>query len=108
MKIKNYGFIIKAPGYSPKVHHNVIKNNTFRSEIICVSNVDEAINVAKRMISEDIQLIELCGGFGRDAANQIIAAVNSEVPIGFVGFEPGEDRKLKSLMAVGTPSDTHS
>lgn len=98
MKLNNYGFIVMAPDYNPSKQHTIMENEFFRTEVVGVSSVEEAINVSRKLISEGIQLIELCGGFGDEMANEVISALDSEVPIGFVGFSIKENDKLKKLM----------
>lgn len=101
MSLTNYGFIILAPEYSSHKQHAVLENEHFRSEIVGVNSVEEAIDVSEDLISQGVQLIELCGGFGEEKANQVIDALQSETPIGFVGFSVKENEKLAAVMGNG-------
>lgn len=53
-----------------------------------VSEASEGIDVAKSMVIEGVQLIELCGGFGPIWTAKVIDAINSAVPVGSVGYGP--------------------
>ncbi len=59
MPIKHYGFIILAPQYSPQTTSTIIDNQVFKSQIIGVSDISQAIQVAKDMVASGIEVIEL-------------------------------------------------
>ena len=99
MNLNNYAFIIMAPDYSATKQHSVLENEHFRSEVIGVSSTDEAVTVARELISKGVQLIELCGGFGEEKATEVISRLDTQVPIGFVGFTEKENNKLSAFMA---------
>ncbi|WP_199611441.1 DUF6506 family protein [Flocculibacter collagenilyticus] len=98
MKLNHYGFIVLAPDYQPNQQQAQLKNEVFHTEIVGVSSVEHAIDEAKKMIERGTQLIELCGGFGEDKANQVINALDTHVPIGYVGFSANENTKLTRLL----------
>jgi len=98
LKLTSYGFIVLAPDYKASLNRTVMENENFRTEVVGVSSVDEAIVVAKELIENGIQLIELCGGFGESNASLIIDSVKSNVPIGFVGFTDKEQEKVEVLL----------
>ena len=98
MSISSYGFIIKAPGYSPANHRSVIENPQFRSEVVCVSTLDQAEAAARAMAAAGIEVIELCGGFGEQAMQALVDALGTDVPVGYVTFAAGEFGKLQRLM----------
>lgn len=66
----------------------------FRTEIVGVSSLSEAKEVAKSLVGDGIQVIELCGGFDGEGAGEIIAYLDSEVPVGLVEFSGQESQKL--------------
>ncbi|MGF1770421.1 DUF6506 family protein [Enterovibrio makurazakiensis] len=92
--ISRYGFIIKSPDYQNDQHRSVIESPLFRSEILGVSSDEEAINAARQLITNGAQVVELCGGFGQESAEKIIARLDSDIPIGYVGFSEQEAEKL--------------
>lgn len=96
--ICKYGFIVKAANYGYRIDNSVIETELFRTEIVDVSTDDEAVIVAKNLIKNGVQVIELCGGFGEESADQIISAVDSNVPIGFISFTKNEQLKLAQLI----------
>ncbi|USH04659.1 DUF6506 family protein [Grimontia kaedaensis] len=92
--ISHYGFIIKAPDYQQDEHRSVIESSLFRTEVLGVSSDEEAVIAARVLIGNGAQVVELCGGFGAESAENIIAALGSDVPIGFVSFSEQELKKL--------------
>ncbi|MEI0492576.1 DUF6506 family protein [Brachyspira intermedia] len=54
------------------------------SQIIGVSNIEEACKIAKELQSEGIDCIELCGGFREEGARKIIEATENNIAVGFV------------------------
>lgn len=102
MNLKNYGFIVLAPQYEPGLQHAALENQCFRTEIVGVCSIEAAIDAARSLIAQGVQLIELCGGFGDDNAQQVISALNTEVPIGYVNFSRAEQEKLALLMDSGS------
>ena len=99
--LQRYGFIVKAPGYDAKNANQTMVTKGFITKMVGVSSDDEAMVVAKEMIADGIEVIELCGGFGEQSAQKIIAALDSNVPIGYVCFSESENRKLEDLFAQG-------
>lgn len=57
-----------------------------RRPIVFVPDESVAPSVAVRLVQEGIDLIELYGGFGPSSAAAVTAAVDGQVPVGFVCF----------------------
>ncbi|NRA88464.1 MAG: hypothetical protein HRU28_13980 [Rhizobiales bacterium] len=93
-KLKNYGYIILGDAYIAEQHKATIKSDSFKSTIICTETVADAINVAKQMVADGVEVIELCGEFGQSGAFQIVNAINCKVPVGYVSFVGYEHEKL--------------
>ncbi|MGF1752105.1 DUF6506 family protein [Vibrio makurazakiensis] len=97
--IKQYGFIVKADNYNFNSDSTALNTSSFSTQVVGVSNDEDAILVAKRMIENGIQLIELCGGFGLKSARYIISSLDTDVPIGYVTFSDEDNGKLEQIMA---------
>jgi len=56
--------------------------------LVCVGvpSVADAPALARRLVADGVELIELCGGFGGEGLGAIVAAVNNRVPVGAVFF----------------------
>ena len=53
-----------------------------------VARPEHGIAVARQMVADGVQLIELCGGFGPLWTAKIIEAIDRAVPVGAVGYGP--------------------
>ena len=84
MKLKNYGFIAMASGFKPEVHFSILESNDFKMKVVGVENIESAIDAAKRMVRDGIQLIELCGAFDEKQGDKIRASIDYKVPVGVV------------------------
>jgi hypothetical protein len=89
--MKKWGFIytLGAPSDTPRV--DSIGSESCAMICVGVSSVAEAPDVARKLLSEGVELIELCGGFGGGGLAAVIAAVDNKVPVGavFYGCEAG-------------------
>ena len=56
--------------------------------LICigVSSVAEAPALARQLVVDGVELIELCGGFGGAGLAAVVSAVQGRVPVGAVFF----------------------
>lgn len=75
-------YIIMGP-FDSKVDRKAIGKNA-NAEIIGVKNLEEAKEISKSLIGY-ADVIELCGAFGKEGANEIIKATSNKIPVGFVG-----------------------
>ena len=91
-----YAFII-MDNFNPKQDRAYIHNDN--AQIIGVSNIDEACNVAKGLLKDNIDCIELCGAFGSDGAKKIIDATNNSIPIGYVTHLKEQDELFNKTFA---------
>ena len=104
-QLTKYGYIILGNGYAPAQHNANINSPQFSSTIICVDTIKAAIKVAKKMVADGIQVIELCGGFGQSGAFEIINAINCKVPVGCVSFSGYEHDKLTDFLSQPSASE---
>ncbi|MEX2961176.1 DUF6506 family protein [Microbulbifer sp. TYP-18] len=97
--IRQYGFIVKAKSYDYHHPKTVMDTADFFTEIIGVSNDDDAVLAARGMIERGMQVIELCGGFGSESAEYIISQLDTDIPVGYVTFNEGETQKLARIVS---------
>jgi hypothetical protein len=83
MALTKFGFIVTGDNF---VQHQGTER--FSMKVVGVSEASEGIAVAKDMVAEGIQLIELCGGFSPVWAGKIIEAIDYKVPVGVVAYGP--------------------
>jgi Family of unknown function (DUF6506) len=83
MALTKFGFIVTGDNFVQ--HQGTAK---FAMKVVGVSTPAEGIEVAKEMVAEGIQLIELCGGFSPVWAGKVIEAIDYAVPVGVVAYGP--------------------
>jgi hypothetical protein len=56
--------------------------------LICVGvpNIVDAPAVARELLANGVELIELCGGFGGAGLGAVVAAVEGRIPVGAVFY----------------------
>jgi hypothetical protein len=71
--------------------------------LVCigVQNVTDAPAIARQLVEEGVELIELCGGFGGSGLGEVVSAVDGRVPVGSVFY--GVDASAGLLRLFGTP-----
>jgi len=69
--------------------------------LVCVgvSSVSAAPAIARQLVAEGVELIELCGGFGGAGLASIVSAVDKRVPVGAVFFGVEASTGLSRIFA---------
>ncbi|MFH8368260.1 DUF6506 family protein [Streptomyces sp. NPDC018031] len=88
MALTHWGFIYTADGSAAGGDVSIVDTGMCRSVFVGVEKPEESIEAARRLVSEGVQLIELCGGFGPVWAGRVIEAIDGAVPVGAVGYGP--------------------
>ncbi len=88
MSLTKLGFIVTGNDLSPDRHRTVMSSPAFEMITIGVSDASEGPAVAKAMVDEGVQLIELCGGFGPIWTSRVIEAIEGKIPVGSVAYGP--------------------
>jgi predicted polyphosphate/ATP-dependent NAD kinase len=68
-------------------------------QCIGVSSVADAPSLARQLVEEGVELIELCGGFGGAGLAAVVAAVRGRVPVGAVFFGVDASSGLNRLFS---------
>ncbi|MEH6825331.1 MAG: DUF6506 family protein [Motiliproteus sp.] len=99
MALQRYGYIVKAADLEVIKHQAHIKSEQFQMMVAGVGSVDEAILAAQEMLTREVQLIELCGGFSGADEDQIRDAINDRIPLGRVQYSDEERDRLTRELA---------
>lgn len=88
-------FIFIAPETDSTIHKAVINAPVVQLHTIGVKNYQEAVTVAKDLVAQGVEAIELCAGFGVEGVAKIKNAVQGRAVVGVVRFDshPGFDHK---------------
>lgn len=101
MKFNNFAYIFLGQKLDPSQHRSVIKadNLTFTAIGIDFQHKEQVINVAKEVIADGAQMIELCGGFGPLWIAKVSEAIENSVPVGSVAYGPEARKPLLDLLS---------
>jgi len=94
MALTHFGFIVTGDDFEQDQG-----TDRFHMKVVGVSHPEKGIAVAKSMVDEGIQLIELCGGFSPVWAGKIIEAIDYAVPVGVVAYGPESIDAMHALFA---------
>ena len=67
------------------------------TQLIGVSSIEEACAIARELVAEGVDCIELCGAFGEEGAREVIAASGGALPVGYVVHLPEQDELFREL-----------
>ncbi|MDR0841416.1 MAG: DUF6506 family protein [Christensenellaceae bacterium] len=96
-----WAFIYLSPGCNPKIHKATIASPGWEVCICGVDSIDDGCELAKTLVSSGCQLIEVCGGFGKDGAERLVAAIDDAVPVGYVDYFPDGPARLQEILSHG-------
>lgn len=101
MKFNHFAYIFLGPELDPKKDRSMIKTNKLTLITIGIDfkNKEKVLEVAKEVIANGAQMIELCGGFGPVWIAKIIEATAGAVPVGGVAYGPEARKPLLDLLS---------
>ena len=88
MALTHWAFLYTAAGTEPSGTRTDLDTGSCRTVLVGVPEASDAVDIARSLAAEGVQLIELCGGFGPVWAARIIDATGGAVPVGTVGYGP--------------------
>jgi hypothetical protein len=100
MKLKHVAFIFMGPEVDPKIHRAEIKTPQFNLTIIGVNvnNLNQTIDIAKELVANGVQIIELCSGYGSSWIGKLSEIFDHKIPIGNVLFGPEFRDSISELL----------
>jgi Family of unknown function (DUF6506) len=97
--LTKFGFIVTGSSLDPARHRIVMSSDRFEMIAIGVSEPSQGIAIAKQLVGEGVQLLELCGGFGPIWTARVIDAISGKIPVGSVGYGPEAIGPMHKLFA---------
>lgn len=92
----NYAYLIMGK-YDAKKDRAEIGNG--KAQLIGVSSVDEACEVAKEILGNGVDCVELCGAFGPNGAKKVVEATGNKFPIGYITHLAEQDELYKEIFS---------
>lgn len=95
----NAAFIFISPEGEPNTHQAKVVTGSVDVTTFAVKSYTAACQLAKTLVADGFNAIELCGGFGIEGVAAVKQAVNNTIPVGVVrfdnhpglGFKSGDD-----------------
>ncbi len=101
MALHYWAYIFLSPGFDPQKHTTELQSEQCRFKAIGIDihKKEEVITVAKKLVEEGVQMIELCGGFGPLWVAKISEAIKGAIPIGTVVYGPEARKPLLDILS---------
>lgn len=90
MALHYWAFIYLSPGFDPE--ENTIETNSSACRFKAIGII------AKKLVLEGVQTIEICGGFGPAWVAKISEAIEYKIPVGSVMYGPEFRKPLLDFM----------
>ena len=80
-------FIFLAPDTDPQQHRATVVTPQVELTAVAAQDYADAERVAQMLVSDGVEAIELCGGFGNKGTARIADAVAGKAAVGAVRFD---------------------
>lgn len=97
--MKKFAYIVMGPSYQPKKHQATYITGGLTTSFFAVRDFEEAKERVKWCYNEGYKVLELCGAFGRQGAEELIALTDGEVGIGYVVHSPEQDKIFEQFFS---------
>jgi hypothetical protein len=100
MALKYWAYIFLSPGFDPEKNVTEMQSASTRFKTIGIDMNDKAkvVAIAQQLVSEGVQMIELCGGFGPEWITKVREAIDGVIPIGGVFYGPEARKPLLDVL----------
>lgn len=104
MALRYWAYIFLSPGFDSTQHISTMESDTcrFRAVGIDMNKREQVIEVAKQLVAEGVQMIELCGGFGSQWISKVSDAIQDVVPVGGVFYGPEARKPMLDILNKDT------
>jgi len=92
-------YIFVIPDADPKKHRAKIETPTLSVAIVGVRDFDQAADIAKSLVEDGVQFIDLCSGYGPVGAAKVIEAVGDKIPVSAACFGIESTAKAAALFS---------
>lgn len=100
----NEAFLFLAAGADP-TERTARESELVRTLHVPVPDADRAAEVARELIADGLDLIELYGGFGPSKAAPVIETAGGTVPVGLVGVDEDTAVRHRGVIFMGLGAD---
>ena len=100
MSLKFWAYIFLSPGFDSR-EQTLLKSDQTKVKVIGIDmkKKEEVIQVAKELVADGVQMIELCGGFGPIWVAKILEEIQHAVPVGSVMYGPEARKPMLEILS---------
>lgn len=96
---KKFAFLLMGKEFDTAKDTAVFETEHMISYIFTVTSFEEALKRAVPCAEDGVGAIEVCGAFGKEWADKIIAATGNKVAVGYVVHNPEQDELFRQFFA---------
>ena len=96
---KKFAFLLMGKAFNPAKDTAVFETEHMITHIYTVTSFEDALARAVACAEDGVGAIELCGAFGKEWADKIIAATGGTVAVGYVINNPEQDSLFQQFFA---------
>ena len=94
---KKFAFLLMGKEFDTAKDTAVFETEHMISYIFTVTSFEEALKRAVACAENGVGAIEVCGAFGKEWADKIIAATGNKVAVGYVVHNPEQDELFRQF-----------
>ena len=100
MALTDFDFIFYGHDYTADTQTKTLQSEALKTRVVGVNSLEMAETIARELVADGVQLIELCGWFGPKGAARILEAVGDQVAVGFVTSGPDSYNHMYELFGT--------
>lgn len=100
MSLKFWAYIFLSPGFDFR-KQTLLESGQTKVKVIGIDmkKKEEVIQVAKELVADGVQMIELCGGFGPIWVAKVLEEIHHAVPVGSVMYGPEARKAMLDILS---------
>jgi hypothetical protein len=100
MALKYWAYIFLSPGFDPHKHETTLESSQTKVKFVGIDmkKKNEVLKIAKELLKEGVQMIELCGGFGPIWVAKVLEELHHAIPVGSVMYGPEARQPMLDIL----------
>lgn len=100
MGLQKWAYVFLSSGFKPEQHSLCLSSGECEVRIVGIDMTEKerVLRIARDLVAEGVQIIELCGGFGPIWIARVTEAIDGAVPVGSVAYGPEARGPLMKIL----------
>ena len=100
MALTFWAYIFLSPGFDPQKQVTLESSHT-KVKIVGIEmkNKEDVLEIAKQLVKDGVQMIELCGGFGPIWVAKVLEEIGHCIPVGTVMYGPEARKPMLDILS---------